>query len=160
MADNLARVAPAHRAGEEAPMPAHVFQASRWTSGNLVFPTVIEVGDTFVVKRTRTLLSRNEVSIHLQRVASVRIETGVLWSNILIESSGGSDPIASHGHTKADAQEIKRLIESAQQNHLAEQAGQGEPGAAGDTRPCPYCAEIIKAAAKVCRFCNRDVSSV
>jgi uncharacterized membrane protein len=26
-----------------------------------------------------------------------------------------------------------------------------------DTRDCPYCAETIKAAAKVCRFCNRDV---
>lgn len=28
---------------------------------------------------------------------------------------------------------------------------------AGDARPCPYCAETIKRAAKVCRYCNRDV---
>jgi hypothetical protein len=135
-------------------MPTHVFTASRWTTGNHVFPTVIEVGDMFVVKRTRTPLSRNEVSIHLQRVASVRIETGVLFSNILIESSGGSDPIASHGHTKSDAQEIKRLIEAAQQNRLGDTAG------TGDMRPCPFCAESIKAAAKVCRFCNRDVPAL
>jgi hypothetical protein len=26
-----------------------------------------------------------------------------------------------------------------------------------DTRECPYCAEIIKARAKVCRFCGKDV---
>jgi hypothetical protein len=32
----------------------------------------------------------------------------------LIESSGGSDPLASHGHTKADARRIRELIETAQ----------------------------------------------
>jgi hypothetical protein len=47
-------------------------------------------------------------------VASVRIETGLLWSDITIESTGGSDPLTSHGHTKADARRIKELIEAAQ----------------------------------------------
>ena len=93
------------------------FVASRLTEGNRLFPTVIEVSDTFVVKRTRTLFSSNEISIHLKRVASVRIETGILWSDILIESSGGSDPISSHGHRKADARRIKELIERAQAGH-------------------------------------------
>jgi hypothetical protein len=44
----------------------------------------------------------------------VHIKTGLIWSNILIESSGGSDPLASHGHTKADARRIRELIETAQ----------------------------------------------
>lgn len=30
----------------------------------------------------------------------------------------------------------------------------------GDTRICPHCAETIKAAAKVCRFCTRDVEPI
>jgi hypothetical protein len=94
------------------------FVASRLTQGNRLFPTVIEVGDTFVVKRTRTFFSSNEISVHLKRVASVRIETGILWSDILIESSGGSDPISSHGHRKRDARRIKELIENAQADHL------------------------------------------
>lgn len=28
-----------------------------------------------------------------------------------------------------------------------------------DTRPCPYCAETIKTAARVCRHCNRSLES-
>lgn len=33
--------------------------------------------------------------------------------------------------------------------------GTQKPGA--DTRECPYCAEIIKAKAKICRFCQREL---
>jgi hypothetical protein len=54
------------------------------------------------------------MSISISKVASVHIKTGFIWSNILIESSGGTDPIASHGHTKADAQRIRALVEEAQ----------------------------------------------
>ncbi len=96
----------------------HVFKASRLTQGNRVFPSTLEIGDTFVVWRKRTLLSHSEVSMHLQRIASVRITAGPLFADILIESSGGTDPISSTGHPKGDAQEIKRLIEAAQQSKL------------------------------------------
>ncbi len=94
------------------------FVASRWTSGNHFFPTVIEVTDTAVVRRKRSWFSSNEMSIHLQRVASVRIVTGIFWSDILVESTGGTDPLTSHGHRKGDAQRIKALIEAAQTEHL------------------------------------------
>ena len=95
-------------------MPAEQFQASRWTKGNFLFPTVIEVSDKAVVRRKRSWFSRDEISISVTKVASVHIRTGVIWSDILIESSGGSDPLASHGHRKADALRIKELIETYQ----------------------------------------------
>jgi hypothetical protein len=56
----------------------------------------------------------SEESIAIAQVASVQISTGILWSNIRIDSSGGTNPITSHGHRKADAQRIRDLIESYQ----------------------------------------------
>jgi hypothetical protein len=95
-------------------MTTETFHASRWTKDNHLFPTVIEVTDTAVVRRKRSWFSVNEISIHLSKIASVRIDTGLAWSDLLVESTGGSDPLTSHGHTKADARRIKELIEAAQ----------------------------------------------
>jgi hypothetical protein len=90
------------------------FKASRWTKGNFLFPTVIEVDDRAVVRRKRHWFTVDEITINLSRVASVHIKTGLIWAEVLIESSGGSDPLASHGHTKGAARRIKDLIENYQ----------------------------------------------
>jgi hypothetical protein len=90
------------------------FVASRWTKGNLFFPTRIVVNPLHVSRVKPRLFGSNEESIALPQVASVHITTGIIWSNIVIESSGGTDPITSHGHRKADAQRIRDLIESYQ----------------------------------------------
>ena len=92
-------------------MPSETFQASRLTQGNFLFPTVIEVTDTAVIRRKRSWFSSDEISIALPKVASVHIKTGLIWSDVLIESSGGSDPLTSHGHTKGDARRIRELLE-------------------------------------------------
>jgi hypothetical protein len=97
---------------------SEIFQASRWTKGNHLFSTVIEVTDTAVVRRKRSWFTVNEISIHLSKVASVRIDTGLFWADILVESTGGSDPLTSHGHRKADARRIKELIEAAQSRQM------------------------------------------
>ena len=95
-------------------MEPQIFQASRWTRGNLLFPTYLEITDKSVSRRKRSWFHLDEMSMSLSKVASVHIKTGVIWSEILIESSGGSDPISSHGHKKEDARRIKELIENAQ----------------------------------------------
>jgi hypothetical protein len=90
------------------------FRASRWTRGNLWFPTRIVVSPLRVSRVKRRLFGSNEESISISQVASVKISTGVFWSDILIESSGGTDPIRSHGHRKADALRIRDLVEGFQ----------------------------------------------
>ena len=95
-------------------MDSEIFQASRWTRGNFLFPTVIEVTDKAVIRHKRSWFSQDEISISITKVASVHIKTGIIWADILIESSGGSDPLASHGHAKRDAHRIRELVETAQ----------------------------------------------
>jgi hypothetical protein len=100
-------------------MPSETFTASRWTKGNHLFPTHIEVTDKAVVRHKRSWFSKDEISVSIQKVASVHIKTGIFWAEILIESSGGTDPLASHGHTKDDARRIKELIEGYQQGPVS-----------------------------------------
>jgi hypothetical protein len=90
------------------------FTASRLTRGNLLFPTVIIVTEHAVMRRKRSWLRLDEESIAVRNVASIDIKTGLVWSEIRIESSGGKDPIESHGHSKRDARRIKDLIENMQ----------------------------------------------
>lgn len=97
---------------------SQTFQASRFTKGNRLFPTVIEVTDQAVIRRKRSWFSVNEMSIHLSKVASVRLDTGLFFADVLIESSGGSDPLESHGHSKGDARRLKALIEAGQGRFL------------------------------------------
>jgi hypothetical protein len=97
------------------PIPdGETFIASRFTQGNLLFPTRIVVNSLHVIKAKPRLFGNNEESIAIAQVASVQISTGVLWSNIRIDSAGGTNPITSHGHRKADAQRIRDLIEAHQ----------------------------------------------
>src|SRR5215468_9127320 len=93
---------------------SQIFTASRWTRCNRIFPTCRGVGPDHVVRIRRKLFGRTEESIAISKVASVQITTGLIWSDIRIDSSGGTDPILSHGHSKADAIRIRELIEQFQ----------------------------------------------
>ena len=94
--------------------PAQTFTASRWTQGNFFFPTRLLISPQRVTRIKPRLFGSNEESIGMTKVASVHISTGVFWSEIVIESTGGTDPITSHGHRKGDAQRIRDLIETYQ----------------------------------------------
>src|SRR4030088_3314888 len=91
------------------------FKASRWTRGNLLFPPRIEVGPERVLRIKPRFFGSSEESIPITKVASVLISTGMLWSDIRIDSTGGTNPILSHGHSKGDAVEIRNMIEHYQQ---------------------------------------------
>ena len=90
------------------------FSASRWTRGNLFFPTRIVVSPLHVSRVKSRLFGSTEESIAILQVASVEVANGMIWSEIRIESTGGADPITSHGHRKRDALRIRELIETYQ----------------------------------------------
>jgi hypothetical protein len=91
-----------------------VFRASRWSRGNRLFPTQVLITPTSVVHYTPELVGRKEHSIHIAHVASVSIDTNLLFSNVLIETSGGETPVRCHGHRQRDAVRMKQLIEEYQ----------------------------------------------
>jgi len=91
--------------------PGDVFHASRLSAGNRIFPTQVLITPTSVVRYTPHWIGKQEETIHMAHVSSIRIDTGMLLSNVLIETSGGSNPIRCHGHRKQDATAMKALIE-------------------------------------------------
>jgi hypothetical protein len=93
---------------------SETFAASRWTQGNFFFPTKLVISPQRVSRVKSRFFGSNEESIAISKIASVHISTGVFWSEIVIESTGGTDPITSHGHRKKDAQRIRDLIEQYQ----------------------------------------------
>ena len=99
-----------------------VFRASRLSRGNHLLPTQVLITRTSVVHYTPDWIGRREQSIHLAHVASVKIDTGPFFSDVVIETSGGAGAVACHGHRKRDAVEMKNLIEQYQTEYY--RAGQ------------------------------------
>jgi hypothetical protein len=95
----------------------HVFRASRFSRGNVLFPTQVSVTPTSVVQYTPELVGGREQSLHLAHVASVMIDRNLFFADVVIESSGGASPVRCRGHRKAHAMEIKRLIEHYQSEY-------------------------------------------
>src|SRR5437870_9932670 len=99
----------------------NVFRASRLSSGNHLFPTQVQITPTAIVHHTPHWFGRSEHSIHSAHVASVRVDTGVVFSDVYIETSGGASPVKCHGHRKRDALEMQRLIEQFQSTYYRQQ---------------------------------------
>jgi len=93
---------------------APVFRGSRWTKGNRIWPTQVAVLSNRVVRYTPRLFGHFEETIAIEQVASVSVDAGVLFGDVIIETTGGSQPIRCHGHRKHDAEEIRRRITEAQ----------------------------------------------
>lgn len=113
------------------PIPGeHVFRASRLSRGNLLFPTQVAVTPTSVVHYTPQWVGAREQSMHLAHVASVAIDRNLFFADVMVESSGGASPVRCHGHRKADAIEMKRLIEEFQSAYYRSRGPAAAPGEA------------------------------
>lgn len=115
--------------------PGDVFRASRLSRGNRIFPTQVLITPSSVVQFTPQWIGRQEESIHMAHIASVKIITGLLLSDVLIETSGGASPIKCHGHRKRDAVRMKALIEGHQNEYYRSGGQSAAPGAAAGSGP-------------------------
>lgn len=111
--------------------PGDVFRASRLGSGNRLFPTQVLITPTSVVQYTPQWIGKIEETIHMAHVASVKIDTGLLLSSVMIETSGGTHPIACHGHWKGDAVKMKGLIERYQTDYYRQAPAANIPNPSG-----------------------------
>ena len=86
------------------------FVASRISSGsNTVFPDKIQIDTVKVVFYKGTIVGYKSIVIHRHKIASVRIGAGLLFADIIIESTGGG-PIIARGFVKSDAKRIVKLL--------------------------------------------------
>jgi hypothetical protein len=94
-----------------------VFRASRFSRGNFLFPTQVSVTPSSVLHYKPEMFGGREHSIHIHHISSVLIDRNLFFSDILIETSGGTSPVRCHGHRKRDAVAMKDLIERYQSEY-------------------------------------------
>ena len=102
--------------GRRLPGP-YVFRASRLSRGNRIFPTQVVITESSVTHYTPQWIGKLEESIHISHVASIKIDTDLIFSDVFIETTGGQNPIVCHGHTKGDAVKMKKVMETFQSEY-------------------------------------------
>jgi hypothetical protein len=95
----------------------HVFVASRLSRGNRLFPTQVKITPTSVAHFTPQWFGQLEQSVNIAHVASVKVDTDLLFAHVCIETTGGHNAIHCRGHRKGDAMEMKQLIERFQTDY-------------------------------------------
>lgn len=88
-------------------MPEYV--ASRLSENNALFPDKIEINADHVVYYKGAIIGYKTTVINRKNIASVRVRKGLLFADIVIESTGGGTIVAK-GFTRDDAKEIVRLL--------------------------------------------------
>lgn len=91
-----------------------VFRASRLARHNHLFPIQVLITPNSVVQHIPRWIGKQEETVHMAHIASVKVNTHLMLSDVVIETSGGSDSIRCHGHHKGDAIRMKALIEQYQ----------------------------------------------
>ena len=87
------------------------FSASRVTGGNAVFPDQIIIDDQkeTVTYRKKQLIGYEEQTIRFDAIGSVSRSAGLLFCDVVIETSGGLK-IVTNGFTRSDAERIVHLL--------------------------------------------------
>ena len=85
------------------------FTASRLTQGNTVFPITIEIRNGFLSCRKLFVPGLDTVTIPYRSIASVRVVHGILFSDLIVETTG-RQVFRFNGFTHSDAAQMARLL--------------------------------------------------
>jgi len=91
-----------------------VVRGSRLTSGNMLFPVQVAVFPDRLARYKPKLLGHIEDSITLRQIASVKVQSGPVFADVVIDTTGGSPPVVIHGLWKKDAVSLSSAIAAAQ----------------------------------------------
>ena len=100
----------------------------------------MKITPTSVVHFTPQWFGQLEQSINIAHVASVKVDTDMLFANVCIETTGGHNAIHCRGHRKGDAMEMKQLIERFQTEYYKTARGIDDADADEFARTAPICA--------------------
>jgi hypothetical protein len=92
------------------------FTASRMTSGNLLFPVQVAVFPERVARHKPRFFGHTEDSISTDLIASVKVQAGVVFADVVLDTTGGSPPIVIHGLFKKDAERLRESIGAARES--------------------------------------------
>lgn len=87
------------------------YAASRLTAGNFLFPDRVIVADEGIHFIKNRFFGSDEEIITYGKIAAVKLNSGIFFANLTVETMGGSQPIFINGLPKNDAQEIKEAIQ-------------------------------------------------
>lgn len=86
------------------------FTASRLTSGNLLFPVQVAVFPDRVARHKPRFFGHTEDSISTDLIASVKVQAGIVFADVVLDTAGGSPPVVIHGLFKKDAERLRERI--------------------------------------------------
>lgn len=90
----------------------HTYRASRFSPGNMIFRDQLIVEPERVVFKKHKLIGGDEESIHYEQIASVSINRGIVFADLLFETTGGSEPIFLNGLWRTTAARAKAEIDA------------------------------------------------
>ena len=86
------------------------FVASRWSGDdNAVFPDRLEIDSSIITYYKGTLVGYHKSVMPRNCISSAHVRSGLLFADIVIESSGGRE-IVARGFSKKDARNILNIL--------------------------------------------------
>lgn len=93
------------------------FRSSRLTKGNCFFPDRLILSEDGIEFRKRQLIGGDAERIPFDQIASVSVQRGMVFADLMFETAGGSAPAYLTGLWLGDAERAKADLELRMRQH-------------------------------------------